>query len=284
MQLTVDGHKVYAATGGRPFDPAKPAVMFVHGAGMDHTAWQLPARWFAWHGHSVLAVDLPGHGRSEGPALASVAELARWLGRVMDAAGVQRAGLVGHSMGGAAALEAAAALPDRVARLALLGTAAAIPVTAALLNAAREAPERAYGMMTTWSHGFAAKMGGHPVPGLWMTGGTYALFARNAPGVLYTDLSACAAWSAGPDAAARVRCPALVVLAANDVMTPTRNGEALARSIAGSRTVTIADCGHMLVAEQPDATLDALIAFFATAEGLDEPRLAAGPVAAPMTD
>jgi pimeloyl-ACP methyl ester carboxylesterase len=266
MELKVDERRVYAATGGRPFDATKPVANFLHGAGMDHTVWQLPARWFAWHGHSVLAVDLPGHGRSEGSALDSIAELAQWLGRVMDAAGLERAGLVGHSMGGAAALEAAAALPDRVARIALLGTAASIPVTAALLEAAREAPERAYLMMTAWSHGFAAKIGGHPVPGLWMTGGTHALFARNAPGVLHTDLAACAAWSTGADAARGVRCPALVVLAANDVMTPRRNGEALARLIPGSRTVTVAECGHMLVAEQPDATLDALIEFFAPAE------------------
>jgi pimeloyl-ACP methyl ester carboxylesterase len=265
MELKVDGRKVYAATGGRVFDPAKPAVLFVHGAGMDHTVWQLPARWFAWHGHSVLAVDLPGHGRSEAPVLGSVPELALWLGRVLDAAGVGRAAIVGHSLGGAIALEAAAALPERVARIALLGTAAAIPVSAGLLTAAREAPERAYRMMTAWSHGHAARMGGHPVPGLWMTGGSLALFARNAPGVLHADLSACVAWTSGAAAAGRVRCPALVVLAANDIMTPPRNGAELARLIPGSRTVTLPDCGHMLVAEKPDATLDTLIDFFAPA-------------------
>src|SRR5262245_26803712 len=88
MELKLNGRRVYAATGGRTLDPAKPAVLLVHGAGMDHTVWQLPARWLAWHGHSVLAVDLPGHGRSEGPLLGSVPEMAQWLGRVMDAAGV----------------------------------------------------------------------------------------------------------------------------------------------------------------------------------------------------
>src|SRR5262245_37006644 len=88
MELRVDGRRVYAATGGRPFDPTKPAVLLVHGAGMDHTVWQLPARWLAWHGHSVLAIDLLGHGRSEAPALTSVAELAQWLGHVLDAAGI----------------------------------------------------------------------------------------------------------------------------------------------------------------------------------------------------
>jgi pimeloyl-ACP methyl ester carboxylesterase len=265
MELRVDNRTVYAATGGRAFDAGKPVVLLVHGAGMDHTVWQLPARWLAWHGHSVLAVDLPGHGRSEGPALAGVAEMAAWLGHVMDAAGVAQVAIVGHSMGGAVALEAAAALPERVTRIALLGTAVAIPVNNALLEAARDAPERAYRMMTAWSHGTAAKMGGHPVPGLWMTGGSLALLARNAPGVLHTDLAACAAWTSGRDAAARVRCPALAIMAANDIMTPPRNGAELAQLIPRSETVAIADCGHMLVAEQPDATLDALARFFAAA-------------------
>jgi pimeloyl-ACP methyl ester carboxylesterase len=266
MELNVDGRKVRAATGGQPFDPAKPAVLLLHGAGLDHTVWQLPARWLAWHGHSVLALDLPGHGRSEGPPLVSVPEMVAWLCRAMDAAGVRQASLVGHSMGGAVALEAAARLPERVARIALLGTAAAIRVNAALLEAARTAPERAYEMITTWGHGFGARMGGNPVPGLWMTGGSLALLARNAPGVLAADLAACAAWTSGREAAARVHCPALVVIAANDMMTPPRNGSELARLILGSRTVTLPSCGHMLVAEQPDATLDALIGFLAPVE------------------
>ena len=169
MQLTVDGGKVYAATGGRPFDRALPATLFLHGAGCDHTVWQLPARWFAWHGSSVLAVDLPGHGRSEGPPLRSIADLGGWVGRLLDAAGIETATLVAHSMGAAAALEASAALGPRIARLALIATAAAIPVNGDLLAAAREEPQRAYQMMTAWAHGNSAKLGGHPVPGLWMT-------------------------------------------------------------------------------------------------------------------
>ncbi len=205
MQLAVDGRKVYAATGGRPFDRALPATVFLHGAGCDHTVWQLPARWFAWHGASVLAVDLPGHGRSEGPPLTSIAELGGWVGRLLDAAGLDTAALVGHSMGAAIALDAAAALGPRIVRVALLGTAASIPVHKDLLAAAREEPQRAYEMMTAWAHGVDAKLGGHPVPGLWMTGGTLALFARNAPGVLHTDLAACAAWQSGAESARRVQ-------------------------------------------------------------------------------
>lgn len=266
MELKVDGGKVYAATGGRPFDAARPAIVFLHGAGMDHTVWQLPGRSFAWHGHSVLAPDLPGHGRSDGPALGSVAAMAAWTGRLLDAAGVRAAALVGHSMGGAIALEAAAALGERISRVALLGTAAAIPVHRDLLAAAREQPDTAYRMMTAWSFGARAKMGGNPAPGLWMTGAAMALFARNAAGVLATDLDACNAWKTGAEAAGKVRCPALMLLGANDIMTPTKSGRELAGMIAGSRTITIEDCGHMMQAEAPDAVLDALIGFFAEAK------------------
>jgi pimeloyl-ACP methyl ester carboxylesterase len=89
------------------------------------------------------------------------------------------------------------------------------------------------------------------------------LLARNAPGVLASDLAACASWSTGAAAGARVRCPTLIVLAANDIMTPARNGAELARLIPDSRMITVPDCGHMLVAEQPDAVLDALKGLFA---------------------
>jgi len=266
MELKVDGRRVVAATGGRPFDRGKPAVVFLHGAGCDHSVWQLPARWFAWHGFAALAVDLPGHGRSEGQPLMTVADMVQWIPRVLDAAGIGDAALVGHSMGGAVALEAASALGPRIGRLALLGTAASIPVTEALLQAGREEPQRAYQMMTAWAHGASAKLGGNPAPGLWMTGGTMALFARNEAGVLAADLGACNAWTSGPVAARKVAVPALVVIAANDIMTPPKAGQQLAKELANGRTVTIPNCGHMLMSEAPDAVLDALIDFFALAE------------------
>ena len=105
MELTVNGKRVHAATGGRDFDPALPAVVFVHGAGMDHTVWALQARYFAHHGRAVLAVDLPGHGGSEGPSLDSIAAMGDWLAAVIEAAGSEQAALVGHSMGSLAALD-----------------------------------------------------------------------------------------------------------------------------------------------------------------------------------
>lgn len=261
MHVSVDTRKIYAATGGRPFAAGKPTVIFLHGAGQDHTNWQLPARYFAWHGFNALAPDLPGHGRSEGPPLTEIGAMARWVVQFMDALGIEKAALVGHSMGGAIALEAAAADEARISRIALLGTGLATPVNDTLLNAARDTPEVAHAMITTWAHAAQAKVGGNPVPGLWMTGSAMALLGRNQAGTLHAAFQACNAWKTGPDAARRVRCPALVVIGANDQMTPPKAGRQLAESVAGSRVVTLPNCGHMMMAEAPDGLLDALKSF-----------------------
>lgn len=263
MDIIVDGHKVYAATGGKAFDAAKPTIVFVHGAGLDHTNWQLPARWFAWHGFNVLAPDLPGHGRSQGPLIETVPALAQWVLRLLDAAGVEKAALVGHSMGGAVVLEAAAAAPQRVTKLGLLGTGSVTPVNDALINSARDNPAAAYALMTGWSLAASSKLGGNPVPGMWMSGGCLALLGRNAPGTLHNDFLACAAWSTGAEAVAKITCPTLVMVGANDVMTPPKIGQKLAQAIPGSRYVALPACGHMLFSESPDAMLDGLKAFFA---------------------
>lgn len=262
MHLRVDGREVYAATGGKPFDADRPAIVFIHGAGLDHTCWQLPARWFAWHGWSVLAVALPGHGRSQGPPLATIQQLRDWLLALMTAAGLEDAALVGHSMGAVIALEVAAQAPARVTGLALLGVSSAMPVHPTLLAAARDDPARAYDMMTGWCFGPSAKLGCNSAPGLWMTGGARALLDRNASGVLAADLAACAAWTSGLDSARRVAVPTLAILGANDVMTPARKGQNLAAAVPGARAIVLGDSGHMMLQEAPGATLDALISHF----------------------
>ena len=107
MELTVRGHKTFCYTGGKPFDPAKPTVVFIHGVLNDHSVWILQTRYFAHHGWNVLAPDLPGHCRSEGEPPASVEEAAAFVVDLLDAAKVPRAALVGHSFGSLIAMEAA---------------------------------------------------------------------------------------------------------------------------------------------------------------------------------
>lgn len=258
MDLQVDDKRVFAATGGQPFDPGLPAILFIHGASFDRTVWKLQARYFAWHGHTTLAVDLPGHGRSDGPALDSIPAMADWLVRVMDAAGLERAALVGHSMGALVALDAAGRYPERVRALAVVGGALAIPVNKALLDPAKADDHLAYDLLNSWGYGRRAQFGVHRMPGLWMMRGGLRIMERADKGLLYTDLAATNAYDGGEAAAKAVRCPTLVLIGSRDVMTPPKAGRALASLIEGAQVVTLAGMGHIMLEEAPDETLDAL--------------------------
>jgi len=260
MELQVDEKNVFAATGGKPFDATLPVVVFVHGAGMDHTVWALQTRWFAWHGRSVLAVDLPGHGKSDGPALESIDEIAAWLNRLVDATGAENASLVGHSMGALAALAAAATGGDRISGLALLGVGAEMPVHPDLLAATKSNDPAAWDLIVSWGFGKPAHFGLNRAPGMWMQGGGRSLLARSPDDVLGIDMAACDAYKGALEAAAKVICPTLIICGNRDQMTPPQASAPVADAIKGAQTIVIDGAGHMMMAEKPDETLDALIA------------------------
>ena len=263
MNFTVDGRPAFAYTAAHEIDPAKPTVVFAHGAGLDHSWFGLQSRYFGYHGRNVLAVDFPGHGRSSGPPIATVPDMADWTMRLLDAAKLDKASLVGHSMGSLVALECAARYPERTERIALLGTAYPMKVADVFLNAAKENRQDAYDMDTIWSHAPRVPLGGNPNPGMWMYGDTLARLARLAPGVLHSDLMACHGYAGGEAAAAKVKCPTLFVVGRSDMMTAAKAGLAFAQKVPGAKVVQIAPSGHSLMAEAPDAVLHALIEFLA---------------------
>jgi pimeloyl-ACP methyl ester carboxylesterase len=259
MEIVVDEATVFATTGGRDGDPGRPDIVLLHGAGMDHGVWTLQARYLARRSGNVLALDLPGHGRSGGAPAERIEDLADWVIRVLDARGVAHAAIAGHSMGALVALAAAARHPARVRGIVLLGAAQAMPVHPDLLGAARAGDPAAVEFVLSWGFGRRAQLGGARVPGLWMLGGGARLLSQpGAAAALGADLAACAAYTSGPEHAARVSCRALVVAGAQDRMAPPKGALALAAAIAGARYVEIAECGHMMTIEQPDATLDAM--------------------------
>ena len=258
MHLTVKGTDAFVATGGRDFDAALPAVVLIHGGGMDHSVWALHSRWFAYHGYAVLAPDLPGHGRSAGAPLTTIADMADWIAALIAAAGAARAWVIGHSMGSLVALETAARHPERVSALGLIGTAAPMAVGAELLKAAEANRHESIDMVSLWGLGAAATIGGCLAPGLWMLGGAQRVLEASRPGVLFNDLRACNDYKDGLAAAARVTVPATVILGDRDVMTPLRSGKALPAALPNARTVVLAGAGHMMMAERPDEVLAAL--------------------------
>jgi pimeloyl-ACP methyl ester carboxylesterase len=258
MWVDLDGRQVFVAAGGRAHDSEGPLAVFLHGAGMDHSVWALQARWFAHHGFRAAAVDLPGHGGSEGPALASIEALAQWTLALVKRLGGGKALLIGHSMGSLIALEAAALGPDRVAGLGLIGTAATMPVHPSLLAAAAANDPAAIAMVSLWGLGPEATLGGSQTPGLWMLGGAERLLKNAAPGVLGVDLAACNAYGGGLAAAAKVAAPTLLALGERDLMTPRAAGEALGGRIANARVVVVPGAGHLLPAERPEELLAAL--------------------------
>ncbi len=265
MELTVEHPRglrtVYAYSGGKAFDAALPCVVFVHGALNDHSVWTLLARWFANHGHAVLALDLPGHSRSPGPPLGSVEALAQWLFDVLDAAGVASAALVGHSMGSLVALHAAALAPERIRRLVMLGSAYPMSVAPALLATARDAPLRAIDLVNAYSHSTWAAKPSYPAPGMWLHGGSRALMRRVQAGqpelnLFLHDFNVCNDYAVGLQAAAQVRCPATLILGARDQMTSPKQARELAQALRAQ--VAEVGAGHALMAEAPDAVLAAL--------------------------
>ena len=258
MQLSVNGIETFVATGGREFDTSLPTVVFLHGAGFDHTTWALHSRWFAHHGHGVLAPDLPGHGRSAGAPLPTIAAMADWTAALLDAAGVSTVHLVGHSMGSLIALETAARHPASVSALSLIGTAATMTVGPDLLKAAEANDHDAVDMVSIWGLGYQAELGGSLAPGLWMHSGAQRVLENCRPGVLFNDLSACNAYQNALAAAARITVPATLILGERDMMTPARTGKTLAAALPNSRTVVLSGAGHMMMVERPDELLAAL--------------------------
>ena len=258
MDIIVDGKTAHAATGGRANNPDDPAVILVHGAGMDRTIWQMQTRNIAFQERRVFAVDLPGHGRSDGPALASIADIADWLVRFMDAAEIDTTTFMGHSMGALITLDAVSRYPERAERLILTGVAEGMPVHPDLLAAAAANEPLGPELIVFWGLGEKAQTGGHPLPGLWVHGASEVLLKNAKAGVLSNDLAACNAYTDAPAAALKITCPTDFVLGRNDKMTPVKSGIALADAIEGANVNILDRCGHMMMIERPNEMYKAL--------------------------
>ena len=266
MELLVNGAKTYGYTGGKPFDAAQPTVVFIHGVLNDHSVWSLQSRYLAHHGWNVLAVDLPGHCRSAGEAPSSVEEAAQFIAALLDAAGVERAALVGHSWGTLIALEAASRLKDRISHLVLVGTAFPMKVSPALLDSSLNTPMQALALVNVFSRSTLAPPPSALGPGTWVYGASMALGRRvlasnRQVNVFHRGFAACDRYANGEVAMAQITCPVLFVLGEQDQMTQPKAAQGLiktARASGKSVQVAYLPVGHHQMTEAPDATLFAI--------------------------
>jgi pimeloyl-ACP methyl ester carboxylesterase len=274
MQFTLktaagQNYEAYAYTGGKPFDATKPTLVFIHGVLNDHSVWILQTRYLAHHGFNVLAVDLPGHGRSGGDAPASVEEAAQFIEALLDAAGVRQAGLVGHSWGSLIALETAGRLKDRITHLALVGTAFPMKVSPALIEASLNEPMKALRMVNVFSRATLAAPPSALGPGTWVYGASMALGRRvlasnTHVNIFHRGFVACDSYAHGLEAIAAVTCPVLFVLGQSDQMTPPRAAKSLidqAQATGKTFSVVNVPMGHHQMSESPEETLNALKSF-----------------------
>ena len=259
MRLTVGDRSVNLATGGVPLgDDHRPLVVQVHGAGMDRTVWSQQTRFLAHHGYRAAAVDLPGHGETDGPALTTIDGMAVWVAELVEHLG-SPAHLIGHSMGSLIVLEVASSLPKSVSSAMLIGAGAVMPVHPDLQEAADADDHLAGRLIAGWGHSPNQHLGGNPTPGLWMMGGTRAVLDRGPSGVLGLSLTACAAYETALDAAANVACPVTLILGGQDRMTPRASAQPLIDALTDPTVVDLPSTGHMVMIEEPDLVRRAMV-------------------------
>ena len=261
MKLTVRSEETFIYTAGRDIDRNLPSVLFLHGAANDHSVWALQSRYFAYHGWNALSVDLPGHGASNGKPHAAVGAMADWIFALLGELNLETVSLVGHSMGSLAALETAARYPQKISKLVMVGTAVPMAVSDTLLDAAIGNDHSAFDMVNIWGHTAAAQIGSNPLPGVWMAGDFLRLLEKSKRDVLGNDLKACNDYKDGIAAAAKVICPTLLLLGKQDMMTSPKMTKEVTSTLKDCRVVVLDRAGHIPMAEEPDATLDALKQF-----------------------
>jgi len=205
-------------------------------------------------GYPIYALDLPGHGKSEGRGYQQIEPYARRVIDWMDARKIYRAVIVGHSMGSAIAITLGSQFPERILGLGLIGAGARLRVNANLLNMTSR-PEQ-----FSQAVEFVASWAFHPETDPQLIKLAAERMSPVRPTVLHNDFLACNAFNAA-DNLEQLEMPCLVLCGARDRLTPPRFSEYLAGKIPNAQLAIIPETGHMVQLERPSAVAEALQAF-----------------------
>jgi pimeloyl-ACP methyl ester carboxylesterase len=227
-----------------------PELVLVHGAGGSRLHW--PAELRRMDGATVYSLDLPGHGRSEGPGRETIESYVSAVVDFLDQVGVASPVVVGHSMGGAVAQELALAEPERVSALVLVGTGARLRVDPAILKGIRHDFGRVVDLITEYAWSPDAD------PALKDT--SREALRDAGPDVLLGDFLACDRFDV-MERVGEIRLPTLLLVGSEDLLTPVKYSRFLAERIAKADLEVVERAGHMVMLEQPDAVGDAVRRF-----------------------
>jgi len=240
----VDKKNVFASDSGQGIDKNKETIIFLHGSGLSHIVWSLTEQYLSNQNYNVLAIDLPGHGNSEGNCLKSIEEISDWLEKVFIELNVSELTIIGHSQGCLEALEYSSKYSKRVKNLIFIGGSYRMPVNQDLIDLAESGDDKAVQLMMKWSYENSKKfIGGNPVEKIINS-------PRNIREVLATDLVACNNYKNGSEALKSINCPTLFIFGELDKMVSLETGKKFAELIPNSKIHIIKDCGHMIMFEK----------------------------------
>ena len=164
MIFEIDKKKVFSSDVGQSFDKNKTTIILLHGSGQSHVVWSLIDQYLSDQGFNVFALDLPGHGNTEGECLKSIEEMAEWLEKFTDKIGINNLIILGHSQGCLIALEYASKFPKKIKKLIFVAGSYEIPVNKSLIDLAKSGDMESLNLMMKWGYGYSKQfIGGNPL-------------------------------------------------------------------------------------------------------------------------
>jgi pimeloyl-ACP methyl ester carboxylesterase len=240
----IDKQNVFASDAGKGIDKSKETIVLLHGSGLSHIVWSLTEQYLSNINYNVLAIDLPGHGNSDGKCLKSIEEISDWLEKVFNKLDISKITIIGHSQGCLEALEYCYKYSKRIKTLIFIGGSYRMPVNQDLINLAKDGDDQAVSLMTKWGYENSKKfIGGNPVEKIINS-------PRDIREILAVDLIACNNYKNGSEALKSINCPTLFIFGELDKMLNLEKGKKFAELIPNSKIHIIKNCGHMIMFEK----------------------------------
>ena len=244
MIFEIDNKKVFVSDSGQSINKDKDTIVLLHGSGLSHIVWSLTEQYLSNQNYNILAIDLPGHGNSEGESLKSIEEISDWLEKSFIKLNISKITIIGHSQGCLEAIEYYSKYSERVKALVFIGGSYRMPVNQDLIDLAEDGDDQAVKLMMKWSYENSKKfIGGNPVEKIIKS-------PRDIREILAIDLVACNNYKNGSEALKSINCPTLFIFGELDKMVNLEKGKKFAELIPNSKTHVIKNCGHMIMFEK----------------------------------